>query len=113
MAQLSKMPFRLDSDTKYDPLLTGTIHAPAVAAYRLYLPDGETRILLWAPGTTLKEVHAHIKAVHPEFAEFRVGVLGIGEYLVDAVDHGWIPDARTVDQDGFIVLDSRDEVPPH
>lgn len=101
---------RVDSGVKYDPLITGTIQAPMIVAYCVYLPDGERRILLWPPGATLTYAHDHFKRTHPELPEFRIGVLGVGEYLVDAVDHGWIPDARSVDQDGLIVVDFTDPV---
>lgn len=97
---------------KYDPFTMRPIEPSLLTAYRLYLPDGETRILLWPPGASIREAHAHVKRVHPEFPAFRLGVVGVGEFIVDQIDHAWIPDPRTLDQDGCVVVRRSDQVRP-
>lgn len=97
-------PRQAPKPSKYDPLLERPITTCAMAAYEIITEDGEHYIELWSYGSTISEAHEHFKQQHPEHPKFTMAVIGVGEFRVDQTEHAFFPDARMLDQDGYIVV---------
>jgi hypothetical protein len=92
-------------EKKYDPPVSKPIEPSQLGAYRIITKDGTFYLELWPYGATIRDVRAHFKRIHPEHKRFKVGVIGVGEFIVDSIEHAWIPDARMIDQRGRLVVE--------
>ncbi len=97
--------------TKYDPLLEKPIATSPLTAFSI-ITSKERYIQLWSYGATITDAREHFLRVHPECPVFTIGMLGVGEFLVDAVEHAWIPDSRCLDQDGYLTARDPHEKAP-
>lgn len=86
----------------YDALMQGPIATGPLAVFVIYLPSGERILQTWAHSASILAVVEHFKRIHPEHPRFDVGIVGVGEFLVDAVEHAFLPDSRVVDERGYV-----------
>ena len=75
-------------------------------AWVIEIPDEPRRIAIWSEDATIEDVHDSCKA---RFVHFRIGQLGVGEYVIARTDHSYMDDARFVDQDWNMSLTGEDE----
>lgn len=70
------------------------------------IPGESRRVAIWSKDAMIEDVH-HYCMVH--YGEFRIGQLGVGEHVIAYTDHSYMNDARFVDQDWNVSLDSSSE----
>lgn len=72
------------------------IESKPVTAWLVTLPSGQELIEIWAVDTHIEDVHNSCLAHH---GNFKLQRLDVGSFVIHKVEHTYIGDARSVNQD--------------